>query len=159
MLRSHVNSLCCLEYEAGPQNLTIFIWRPAYRNRILIRSRQYVNEEYFSALWRLYLCVVSYAVKMVNLDWKWHDTVRLAFPGFYRRRNRLHCWIFCRPLLRAKQVRGEQRRDSFIFCQTRTRRIQRKHCGKTALTLFGFPVFRSICFKLNLIVFCAKSYF
>ena len=127
-----------------------------------MRSRQHVKEwtkNTFSALWRLYLCVVSCAVKMINFDLKWQNTVRLAFPGFYRRRNRPHFSIFCRPLLRAKQVRGEQRQDSFIFCQTRTRRIQRKHCGNTALTLFGFPVFRSICFKLKLIVFLCQIIF
>ena len=94
-----------------------------HTKRILMRSRQHVKEwtkNTFSALWRLFLCVVSSAVKMINFDLKWQNTVRLAFPGFYRRRNRPHCSIFCRPLLRAKQVRGEQRRNSFIFCQTQT---------------------------------------
>ena len=71
---------------------------------------------------------------------------RVAFLGFYRRRNFPHCWIFCFPALRAAarvRERANAEFSPFLPNFARDDNIQRRSCGNPQLLFFGFSVSRS----------------
>ena len=54
-----------------------------------------------------------------SLDLIERDDEGGAFPGFYRRRNWPHCWIFCLPLWgHLLEWESEEMLNSLVFCQT-----------------------------------------
>lgn len=54
-----------------------------------------------------------------SLDLIERDDEGGAFPGFYRRRNWPHCWIFCLSLWgHLLEWESEEMLNSLVFCQT-----------------------------------------